>query len=347
MTASTITVSTPNAHAPIVPQMPTNSHAPETNVAGNNNESPDDVYIPPLKPQPRNVELPPIVKSAHPFIFCSPQPPNQGQWITDISQLVPPTFVYNHDNAYGNILSEEIDQTWKVKDIARHHSLNAWRPMFNSCINIDVFKTPDEKLAEEEKIYGTYYPLKKNLFRAFELCPLSQVEVVIIGQDPYHSTDNDGEPTAQGMSFSARRYSTIPPSLNNIFKEIKRSLPDEIHSLNHADLTSWALQGVLLLNTCLTVRPGVANQHKGWWVSFINEVIRAITAVNPTCIYVLWGNEAQTSVGAMLGSKNEILSTSHPSPRSAYHGFNGCGHFATINEILRSRGKPGIDWNIV
>lgn len=305
------------------------------------------MIIPPLQPQPRNVKAPTVVKSAHPFLYVSHESPNGGKLVTGIEQLKPNIMVYTPSNAFSNTLNGIVDQSWKIADIARHLSLDGWRPMLNKCTNDKVFPAIDSYLEKQESEYGPYCPLKKDIFKAFELCPLSQVEVVIVGQDPYYTLDNDGLPTAQGFSFSARRHSKIPKSLVNIFKEIKRSLPNEITSLANADLSGWAAQGVLMLNTCLTVRTGGPSaSHKSIWISFINEVISAISAVNESCIYVLWGRKAEQSVGKMLSSKNIILTSSHPSPLSARYGFDGCGHFAEINEILREQGKPGIDWNV-
>lgn len=324
-----------------------NTPQTDPNQSGDSSTSLPNDFVPELKPQPRNVEVPIFVKSAHPFLYVSPNPPNDGNPVDHIEQLKPSIVVYTPANAYSNTIDGIVDQTWKIQDIVRHRSLDGWRPMFNKCINNEVFPDIDTFLEKQEKEYGPYCPLKRDIFKAFELCPLSQVEVVIVGQDPYYTLDNDGLPTAQGFSFSARRHSQIPRSLRNIFKEIRRSLPDEITSLEHADLSSWASQGVLLLNTCLTVRTGGPSaSHKSIWISFINEVITAISAVNEKCIYVLWGRKAEQSVGKMLSTKNIILTSSHPSPHSARHGFDGCGHFSEINEILREQGKPGIDWNI-
>lgn len=194
---------------------------------------------------------------------------------------------------------------------------------------------------------GPFFPLKKDLFKAFDLCPLVDIKVIILGQDPYHSVEN-GCPQANGLCFSTNRGCPIQPSLANIYKELQLEYPG-FQPPHHGDLSNWASQGVLLLNTCLTVKPHQANSHKEIWNGFITRVFAAISEVNSECIYLLWGRNAQ-NMATQLGERNIKLTASHPSPFSANKAtrdapaFIGCGHFRTVNEFLVKQGKTPIDW---
>lgn len=236
------------------------------------------------------------------------------------------------------------EENMSVIDIVSGNSPPGW---------IEVFKMAFIELADISLILARkeqerrWYPRKVDLFRAFWLCPLLLTRVVIIGQDPYHSTEYDGTPTAVGMSFSTRRGYRFPPSLRNIFKEIQRSEGHNFTMPDHGDLTSWAKQGVLLLNTCLTVEPKKAKSHSknNFWMGFIQRVTNSINNTTPNCIYVLWGKDAQ-KIKPILSSQNIVLESSHPSPLSARRGFEGCGHFSQINSILAERGEEPINWNL-
>jgi uracil-DNA glycosylase len=243
-----------------------------------------------------------------------------------------------------NIIREDqiIDNSWSVIKVARDRPPADW---------IEVFKSADDELNDiseiietDTKINGRFYPDSKNLFRAFDLTPLNRVKVVLLGQDPYHSVNFDRTPQAQGLAFSVKKGEKIPSSLVNIFKEIKNTVPG-FEIPNHGDLTSWALQGVLLLNACLTVRPGSPGCHKEIWLGFIKKVINAIINVNPKCVFVLWGKQAQ-KIRKMLGDRVTVLEAAHPSGLSANRGFFGCNHFNQINQILQDTGHKKIDWNL-
>jgi len=235
-----------------------------------------------------------------------------------------------------------INSDWSVIDIASKYPSAGWEK---------VFKDAEEELADiseildnDRKVNGRYYPDAINLFRAFEVMPLKDVRVVIFGQDPYHSTEPDGTPTAQGMAFSVKRGAKVPSSLVNIYKEIKNSVPGFVIP-NHGDLTGWARQGVLLINSCLTVRPANPGCHKEIWLGFIKKVINGIIDTNHNCIFVLWGRQAQ-KIRKMLGERATVLEAAHPSGLSAYKGFFGCNHFADINRLLSERGQSEINWNL-
>ncbi len=203
-----------------------------------------------------------------------------------------------------------------------------------------------EKLTQfvrDEYAQATIYPAPKDMFRAFDLCPFDRVKVVIIGQDPYH-----GPKQANGLCFAVHEGLRLPPSLQNIFKEIKSDLgidPQSSDGQPDGDLSRWAEQGVLLLNATLTVRaqsPG-SHQKKGW-EEFTDAAIRALSDQRENLVFILWGNYAKQKGAIIDRSKHLVLEAAHPSPFSAYSGFFGSKHFSKTNEYLRDHGKAEIDW---
>lgn len=182
-------------------------------------------------------------------------------------------------------------------------------------------------------------PSKENLFRAFKLSPLSKTKVVIMGQDPYYVKD-----MADGLAFSTN-LNVVPKSLNNIFIEIKNEYPNVV--FNSPSLTSWANQGVLLLNSSLTCEINKPLIHKNYWTSFVLEVINLINLYKENVVFVLWGNEAQKLENIINKEKHKILSSSHPSPLSATKGFFGNNHFLLINKFLKETNQEEINWNIL
>lgn len=190
--------------------------------------------------------------------------------------------------------------------------------------------------------YGTHvvYPPSEDIFNAFHFTPLSNVKVVIIGQDPYH---NAGQ--AHGLCFSVQPGTEIPPSLVNIYKELQ----DDVGCFvpNNGYLVKWAEQGVLLLNTVLTVRAHQANSHQGkGWEQFTDAVIRAVNAKEEPVVFLLWGRPAQMKKNMLDNPNHLILEAPHPSPLSAYRGFFGCRHFSKANEFLKSKKIAPVDWQI-
>ena len=183
-----------------------------------------------------------------------------------------------------------------------------------------------------------FFPEEHNIFKAFELCPFEKTKVVIIGQDPYH-----GPNQAMGLSFSVPQHIKIPPSLRNIFKELYSDLKIE---KTHGDLTSWAEQGVLLLNSVLTVEPGKPNSHKNiGWESFTDEIIHILNSKKENIVFILWGKYAQKKASAVDSKKHLVLCAHHPSPLSANRGgFFGCKHFSQCNEYLISKQLDPIHW---
>lgn len=181
------------------------------------------------------------------------------------------------------------------------------------------------------------YPAPANIFNAFNLCPLDQVKVVIIGQDPYHEPGQ-----AHGLCFSVLPPTPVPPSLVNIYKEIENDLGRP--SVTHGDLTHWAEQGVLMLNATLTVRAHAAASHVGrGWEQFTDAVIRTV-ATRENVVYMLWGSYAQRKAEFVDAQKNLILKSVHPSPLSAHRGFFGNHHFSRANEYLAAHGRAPIEW---
>ena len=194
-------------------------------------------------------------------------------------------------------------------------------------------------LVEEKKNF-TVYPPGADIFNAMWNTPFESVRVVILGQDPYH-----GPGQAHGMCFSVRQGIHPPPSLQNVFKEIERDL--KIPHPNHGCLTSWARQGVLLLNAVLTVRAGQPQSHAGkGWEQFTDRAIAELNRRHEGLVFALWGNAAQKKAAMVDRSRHLVLTAPHPSPLSAYQGFIGCGHFSRINEHLQRRGTAPIQWSL-
>jgi uracil-DNA glycosylase len=193
---------------------------------------------------------------------------------------------------------------------------------------------------KQEYSTTTIYPNAEDIFNAFHFTPLSQVKVVILGQDPYH---NEGQ--AHGLCFSVKPNVDIPPSLVNIYQELKTDLGCYIPDNGY--LEKWAKQGVLLLNTVMTVRAHQANSHQGkGWERFTDAVIQAVNAQDRPVVFLLWGRPAQTKKSMLTNPKHLILEAPHPSPLSAYRGFFGSRHFSQTNEFLSKQSIVPIDWQI-
>ncbi len=185
------------------------------------------------------------------------------------------------------------------------------------------------------------YPPKSEVFNALLLTPAHKVKVVILGQDPYHSYGQ-----AHGLSFSVRKGVKIPPSLGNIYKELKSDI-EGFTIPTHGNLNNWAEQGVLLLNTVLTVEDGAAHSHKNkGWETFTTNLIEKVSEHLDSVVFLLWGKPAQNKSSLIDTSKHFVLASTHPSPLSAHRGFLGCGHFSEANHILESQGKTAINWQI-
>ena len=202
----------------------------------------------------------------------------------------------------------------------------------------------------EQRAQGiTIFPEENDVFNAFEFCDLTDVKVVVLGQDPYHGVgkgDYCNQPQAHGLAFSVTTNIKTPPSLVNIYKELVTDIEGFI-TPTHGNLTSWAEQGVLLLNTVLTVQQGQAHSHaKLGWERFTDRIITEINQHNDGCVFLLWGAHAQKKGRNIDDSKHLVLNGPHPSPLSAYRGFFGCQHFSKANAWLVSHGKSAIDWRL-
>ena len=193
----------------------------------------------------------------------------------------------------------------------------------------------------DEYSKAVIYPPSEDIFNALHYTPLKDVKVLILGQDPYHN-----EHQAHGLSFSVLPdQNDIPPSLQNIYKELSDDLGCYIP--NNGYLKKWADQGVLMLNTVLTVRAHQANSHQGkGWENFTDAIIRKLNELDRPMVYMLWGKPAQTKIRMLNNPKHLILKAPHPSPLSAYRGFFGCRHFSQCNDYLKENGLAPIDWQI-
>lgn len=216
---------------------------------------------------------------------------------------------------------------------------DSWKKMLLQEFNSDYFNSLKDFLIREKKEY-TLYPPGSLIFAAFNRTPFDKVKVVIVGQDPYH-----GAGQANGLAFSVSDGVKPPPSLMNIFKEIKNDLG--IPLPKGGNLEPWADQGVLLLNATLTVRGNqpASHQKKGW-EEFTNAVIRLLSKHRSGLVFLLWGKSAREKEQLIDTSKHFVLKAAHPSPYSANNGFFGCKHFSKTNEILRQQGLKEIDWRI-
>ena len=195
-----------------------------------------------------------------------------------------------------------------------------------------------QAFVQKRRAEVSVFPEEKNVFRALELTPFESVKVVILGQDPYH-----GFGQAHGLSFSVQKGIPLPPSLRNIYKELQEDLGGELPT--EGDLSHWAKQGVLLLNTVLTVEEGNANSHKGMgWERLTNRLIESLNELNHPVIFILWGKPAQDKEKLITNPSHVILKSPHPSPLSAYRGFFGSKPFSRINDILIQQGQIPIRW---
>jgi len=213
----------------------------------------------------------------------------------------------------------------------------SWKKVLLPEFQKPYFETLKNFLVEEKK-HHTVYPTGANIFAAFNTTPFDAVKVVILGQDPYHGTGQ-----AHGLSFSVQEGVPHPPSLQNIFKELKDDVGCSIPK--HGTLSSWAKQGVFLINTVLTVRASEANSHRNQgWEHFTDAVIKTLSTQKEHLVFILWGSPAGAKASLIDSKKHLILKAPHPSPLSSYRGFFGSKPFSKSNAYLLSQGKKPIDW---
>lgn len=225
--------------------------------------------------------------------------------------------------------TNDVDQTWTLVDIVKKRHPLGWKKLYITLVPaIDHI---------EQQIYNDdYVPLKKNIFNAYHYTPLDKVKIVIVGQDPYHTKGQ-----AVGLAFATPRNAPLQPSIKNIYIELANTV-DGFVAPKHGDLSSWAKQGVLLLNTALTTIEGIAGAHEQLWFGVIQKTFKEIREHRPHTVVLLWGKWAE-KVRPFLGNL-KTLSSSHPSPFSAKLGFFGCNHFNLANEHLIENKITPIDW---
>lgn len=215
-----------------------------------------------------------------------------------------------------------------------------WPQLLKEEMSKDYMKTCQALVKRDINNGVRVYPETKDILNAFKYTPFDDVKVVMLGQNPYH-----GPNQAHGIAFSVQKGQTIPPSLVNMYKELKNDLG--IEPAKHGDLTQWAKQGVLLLNSSLTVQQGIATSHMNYgWDKLTDKVISTISDHKEDVVFVLWGMFAGAKGRLIDKNKHHILSCAHPSPLSAHRGFFGCKHFSKTNEILENLKKEPINWQI-
>jgi len=216
----------------------------------------------------------------------------------------------------------------------------SWRRQVGGEVEKPYFRQLEEFVRKEREGFEVY-PAEGETFQALELTPFRKVGVVLLGQDPY-----PGPGQAHGLCFSVKPGVALPGSLRNIFKELKSDIPG-FRVPNNGYLASWARQGVLMLNTVLTVRAGAIGSHRGkGWETFTDAVIGKVNAKKDAVVFLLWGRDAQGKADMIDGGRHVVLRAAHPSPLSARHGFFGTRPFSATNRALRDAGKPEIDWQI-
>lgn len=230
------------------------------------------------------------------------------------------------------LLSEDLMSDIKLE--------KSWMAALGGEFDKDYMKSLKQFLLDEKQAHKDIFPASSEIFAAFDHTPFENVKVVILGQDPYH-----GPGQAHGLSFSVQKGVSIPPSLQNIYKELNRDLRLSIPS--HGFLESWADQGVLLLNSVLTVEMAKAGSHqRRGWENFTDAAIQALNDQRDHLVFLLWGNYAQKKGRVIDADRHLVLTSPHPSPLSAHRGFIGNGHFSAANEYLQEHNQKPIDWSL-
>ena len=216
----------------------------------------------------------------------------------------------------------------------------SWLEVLGGEFDQDYMRSLRAFLRERKAQGAQIYPATSQWFAAFNSTPFKQVKIVVLGQDPYH-----GPGQAHGLCFSVQPGVPVPPSLQNMYKELQSDVGIAIP--NHGYLQHWAEQGVLLINNVLTVEQGQAGAHQGrGWERFTDAAVRALNSQREGLVFLLWGSHAQKKGAAIDPSRHLVLKAPHPSPLSAYRGYFGCGHFSAANHYLESRGQTPIDWQL-
>lgn len=236
--------------------------------------------------------------------------------------------------------SKNLKVTSKFDDLENYLTDKSWHDILDPEFKKDYWNGLKRNLVSEDTAKKTIYPPIQDIFNAFNTCPFPNVKVVILGQDPYHGPDQ-----AHGLSFSVKKGVTTPPSLVNIYKELKEEYPNYVIP-KHGYLQQWCSQGVFLLNATMTVEKAIPNSHEGFgWHPFTDKVIKLLGSREEPCVFLLWGKYAQKKE-KLIDSRHCIISCAHPSPFSARTGFFGSKCFIKCNEFLEKNGKTPIDWKI-
>ncbi len=250
--------------------------------------------------------------------------------MTSLFTAAPPAFAAAIDRGIVPVHAPRMSGTINLHD--------SWRLPLQPQFDSQAMQQLKAFLEAEEAQGKRIFPQSSDYFRALELTPLDQVKVVILGQDPYH-----GEGQAHGLCFSVQPGVRTPPSLVNIYKELEADLG--IPRARHGFLEHWARQGVLMLNSVLTVEMGRAASHQGkGWEGFTDAVVRLVAQKADPVVFLLWGAHAQRKAGFVEGDRHLVLRAAHPSPLSAHNGFLGCRHFSQANEFLTAQGRGAVDW---
>jgi uracil-DNA glycosylase len=253
----------------------------------------------------------------------------------DIDDSILNSIMDKHITAFETKKKEELNEYDNLEDFLRDQQ---WKNIISNEFKKLYFIELKTILNNQVKKKKTIFPAKNDIFAALNYCPFDKVKVVILGQDPYQTPN-----FAHGLSFSVPPGITVPKSLINIYQELCNDIPG-FKAPKHGTLIKWAEQGVLLLNTVLTVESGISNSHKGkGWENFTDEVIRACNKKN-NIVFILWGRHAQDKSNMIDGKRHFILKSAHPSPLSASKGFFGCKHFSKCNAYLKKNGIAEIDW---
>lgn len=238
-------------------------------------------------------------------------------------------------------VDEDDIETLSISQLFKQDIPKGWGHVFQECE--EELESISDIIDEDENENGKCFPLRANIFRIFHMLRPEQVKVLIIGQDPYHNRTSSGEPAATGIAFSTWREEKKQPSVHNMYLELKNCYP-EFEIPNHGDLTNWVKQGVMLLNTSLTVAPNKPNSHSEIWMGFISKVIKHLVKSNgKKMIVFLWGNNAKRLVGQMVSSCT-VFEAAHPSPFSVNRGFFGCQHYKLCNDVLEKNKIEKINW---
>ncbi|CAF4607548.1 unnamed protein product [Rotaria sp. Silwood1] len=245
-----------------------------------------------------------------------------------------------NESIENNLLLEKMKlETQRTRGLVVNMGLS-WYKTFEKEFSKEYFKKLANFIADQRKKGIVIYPPPRHVFTFTRMCELNQVKVVILGQDPYH-----GPNQAHGLSFSVRKNIPIPPSLQNIFKELESDIPDFIIP-KHGTLSGWARQGVLLLNACLTVEKQKANSHRDkGWEKFTDAIIQYLNDQSSNIVFLLWGKDAQRKGSQIDPKRHYVLKAAHPSPLSASNGFFNCKHFSKTNAYLKAAGLDEINWS--